>query len=275
MTLLLLRCRARMAWTLLKPGSRKDWGHRILIAVLALIYSPVLVMSFWAIRVLSGTVAETLGIEILHRLLYLPAAGFGFFLMFLVLNRVHSVLFESSDAELLRSLPVTAQRLTRARLTVLAVLLSPLLLLFLPLTVFYGIEASAPPAYYAVAVFLLAFFGLTILGVGALGTCLLALTIPARGLRGLSKYGTLVILLPSGMAAGMLMPMVRQVNDMMDQVLEVADYVAVGPIAWLVDGLGHAAAGESGMAAVLPAVALLASAGGQPRRPRPSSCRSP
>ena len=35
MTLLLLRCRARMAWTLLKPGSRKDWGYRILIAVLA------------------------------------------------------------------------------------------------------------------------------------------------------------------------------------------------------------------------------------------------
>ena len=65
MTLLLLRCRARMAWTLIKPGSRKDWGYRILIAVLALIYSPLLVMMFWGIRVLSGTIAQALGIEVL------------------------------------------------------------------------------------------------------------------------------------------------------------------------------------------------------------------
>ena len=172
-----------------------------------------------------------------------------------------AVLFESSDAELLRSLPITAKRLTHARLTGLAVLLSPVLLLFMPLAVFYGMVADTGPAYYAVAVLFLALFGLTVLGVGALLTCLLALSVPARGLRGLSKYGTLLILFPCGLAAFMLMPMLPQLNDMMDQMLAIADRVAVGPIAWIVDGLAGFA-GDSGIAAALPAAALLACAAG-------------
>jgi hypothetical protein len=257
LTWLYLRYRTRIAWARLKPGSRKDWGYRILIGVIALIYTPLIGVMYWGLNSLFHTIASGPGLDILERLLHLPAAAYGVLLLFLIFNRVHPVLFESADGELLRSLPVGAAQITHARMTGLAILMSPLLVLFLPLTVFYGREADAAIPYYAVAFVLVALFCLTLFGFGALLTSALTLAAPARGLRGVSKYGTLIVLIPAGTAAFMLMPMVRQLDNVADQMLEYADYVAVGPIAWLTSALVAAAHGTVGDL-VAPLAALLA-----------------
>ena len=255
MTWLYLRSRLRITWTRVKPGSRKDWGYRILIGVMVLIYGPVIGVGYWGLSALSHRIAEESGIETLRQLLHLPVAAFSALLLLLVLNRVYPVLFEPADAELLRSLPVTAQALTRARLTGLALLMSPVPLLLLPLLVFFGIEAAAPTPYYAFAVVFVLLFALVVFGIGALTTSVLVWTTPAKGVRGMSKYGTAAILLPVCMAAFMLLPRVREVNGMMEQALAYAEYFAVGPIAWLVQGVANAAAGA--LADVAVAVALL------------------
>lgn len=259
MTLLYLRYRARMAWTLLKPGHRKDWGQRIFICLMVLLYLPVLVMVYWGLGVLAAQVAQSFGIPVLQRLLYLPAAGFGFVLLFLALNRVYPVLFESADNELLHALPIPARRLAHARLVGLALLLSPLLLLFAPLAVIFGLQAGAAAPFYAVGLLLLALFGLAVVGLGALVTTLLALAMSWPALRRLSRYGTALFLIPSAVSFFALIPMATRAVNAMDQLLALADRLAVGPTAWLVDGLAGAAAG-SGSGAIVPALALAATA---------------
>lgn len=243
MTWLYLRYRARIAWARLKPGSRKDWGYRILIGIGILVYSPLIGVMYWGLKSLFHTVASGPGLEVLGRLLHLPAAAFGMFLLFVVFNRVHPVLFESNDTELLRSLPISAPQITHARLTGLAIVMSPLLLLYLPLAVFYGLEAAAGVPFYVASLALVALYGLALFGFCALLTMAMALAVPAKGLRGLSKYGTAIVLIPAGTAMFMLMPMVRQLDNIADQMLEYADYVAVGPVAWITSGLVAAAQG--------------------------------
>ena len=84
MTLLYLRYRARMALALLKPQTRKDWGYRIFIVLLVIFNTPALAMMYWGVHTLFGTVAEVHGMSAVGRLLYLPAAVYGVFLLFLV-----------------------------------------------------------------------------------------------------------------------------------------------------------------------------------------------
>lgn len=257
---LYLRTRLRIAWARIKPGSRKDWGYRILIGVMVLIYSPVIGVGYWGLSALTHKIAAESGMDTLLQLLHLPVAAFSALLLLLVLNRVYPVLFEPADAELLRSLPVTAQALTRARLAGLALLMSALPLLLLPLLVFYGIEAEASAVYYALALVLVLLFALVIFAAGALGTSVLVWTTPAKGVRGMSKYGTAAILLPASMAAFMLLPRVREVSGMMEQMLEYAAYFSIGPIAWLVQGVASAAAGALGELAIIMVLLLLCAA---------------
>lgn len=255
MTWLYLRSRLRMAWTRAKPGSRKDWGFRIAIGFMVLVYAPVIGVGYWGISGLFHSIAAESGLQTLQQLLHLPVAAFAALLLLLVLNRVYPVLFEPADDELLRSLPITAQALTQARLTGLALVMSPVPLLLLPLFVFFGIEAAAPTHYYALAVLHVLLFALVVFAAGALATSLLVWTTPARGVRGMSKYGTTAILLPVSLATFMLLPRARQVSGAMEQVLEYADYVAVGPIAWVVQSLASAVAGT--LAGVATSLALL------------------
>ncbi|MEW6750099.1 MAG: hypothetical protein AB1505_03875, partial [Candidatus Latescibacterota bacterium] len=86
MTGLYLRYRARMLWSLLRPASRRDWGHVGLVAFLLLVYGPLIVVLFAGLQTLSAHIAATRGLEVLHRLLYLPAAAHGVLLLFLALN---------------------------------------------------------------------------------------------------------------------------------------------------------------------------------------------
>ena len=246
MTLLYLRYRVLMAWSALKPGGRKDWGFRIVIGIVCLVNLPVLGLFYWGLRRLFAAVAEAHGLDRLQQLLHLPAAAYGLFLLFLVLNRVHPTLFEATDDALLRSLPIPPRSLAHARLTVLAVSLSPLLLLFMPLAVFYGLEAGASVLYYPTAAIPL--YGLFLLSIGALLTCLLALSLSSRLLRIVSRVGSAVILIPAGLAAVTMMPMAHKALAMIDALLSLAEQVSVGPIAWLVTGLAGAATGAVGQA---------------------------
>ena len=255
-TLLYLRYRAIMAWSQLKPGRRRDWGYAIVIALAIFCNLPAVGFVYLGLYRLFGEVATNFGIETLERLFHLPAGGFGVFLVFLVLNRVYPVLFESADGELLRSLPISAPGLAHLRLSGLGLLLAPVLLLFAPLAAFYGIYAGAPPSYYPIGAVLIACFGLTVLGVCALLTELLALSVPQRGVRGLSRYGTVIFLVPFGFGFFLLLPMARQATGIIDQILALADRFAFGPAAWMVDGLAAAAAGAA-VPTLLAGAALL------------------
>jgi hypothetical protein len=166
MTLLYLRYRVLMAWSALKPGGSKDWGYRIVIGVACLANLPVLALMYWGMRQMFSAIVEGYGLGTLLQLLHLPAAAYAILLLFLVINRVHPSLFEATDDSLLRSLPVRPWLLAHARLTLLALSLSPLLLLFMPLAVFFGMESGAPPHYYPMAALLTAVYGLFILGLG-------------------------------------------------------------------------------------------------------------
>lgn len=259
MTLLYLRYRARMALSLLKPQTRKDWGYRILIVGLAIYSIAALSMMYWGVHTLFAKVAAAYGVDALARLLYLPAAGYGVFLLFLVLNRVYPTLFESSDHELLRSLPIAPPRLTHLRLTGLAILLSPILLFLVPFAVFYGMEVDAAAGYYAISSLLMLLYGLAIVSLGSVVTSALAAVMASPRLRALTRHGTAVVLIPCGLAMSLSLSQTRQamqVMQVMDQALAIADRLAFGPSAWFVNGLTGAAAGM-GARAVLPGAALV------------------
>lgn len=248
MTGLFLRYRARMLLGALRPASRRDWGILGLVAFFVLVYSPMIILMYTSLQLVAERVAEVHGLGVLQRLMYLPAATHGIVLLFLILNRVYPILLESSDRELLRSLPVPAPQLARARLTMLAVALVPVALVFAPLAAFYGHEAGAGLALAGWIALLLAAYLALLVGLGGVVTALLARLLSPVGLRRLSRYGTLIVLFPAAMAASLFLPHLRQVPaavDLLDLPLRYAGHLSHGPSAWLVDGLAAAASGRA------------------------------
>lgn len=244
MTWLYLRYRARMMWTGLRPETGKDWGARIFIGVLILINVPVVAMMYYGIYSLFGVVEEMLGLEALQLLLHVPATAFGLVLLILILGRIFPVLVESADHDLLRSLPIPGPALTRLRLTYLSVVMSPLMLLFVPIAVFYAVHAEALVIAYPAMLLALVIFGMAALGCGALVTTLLAIPFSQRAMRWVSRSATLIVLIPICIAMMVIAPMARRAMEAMDQIRELAGHLAIGPVAWLVDALIAAGGGD-------------------------------
>ena len=243
MTWIYLRYRARMMWAALRPETGKDWGARIFIGVLILVNLPILVMMYWGMFSLFGTVKERISLEALQLLLHLPVTAFGIIFLILILGRIFPVLVESTDHDLLRSLPIPGPALTRLRLTYLSVIMSPLLLLFAPIPVFYGIHAGAGTIAYPAIVVSLLLFGLAAMGCGALVTTALAVPFSRRAMRWVSRSATLLVLIPLTIAMMAAAPMIRRAMEAIDQVQAMAAGLAVGPAAWLVDAIIAATAG--------------------------------
>jgi hypothetical protein len=250
-TTLYLRYRARMLLSFLKPGSRRDWGYLALGAFLVLVYGPIIFLLYATLQSAFAQVAGSHGVPVLQRLLYLPATAHSIGLLFLILNRAHPALLESADGDLLRSLPLSGRTLAQARMSGLALSMAPVALLLAPLLGFYAHEAEAGLGLALWIVLLLALYLLLLVGVGCTVTGLLARTLSPLGLSRLSKYGTLVVLVPMLMSLSLALPnrgIVPQLVEVVNLLLEYADRLRWLPGAWVVRGVGAASAGALGEA---------------------------
>ena len=250
MILLYLRYRLRMLLNYFTRGSKKDWGAVLLPIFVILVNIPFLVGVLFALNQGFKQIAVHYGEETLHRLLYPQIGLVGFLLLLSALKAFYPALFEASDLDFLKAMPIKRTEVYGARFVLQFMALTLVMLLLLPAAVIYGLTLEAHWTYYLTLPLTFLFFALLIVGLSSVVMLLLARLAAGRKWRMIIKYGPTVLMLPLLVGTMVAIPYLQhktrdnEIAEMLPAALSFSHYLAYGPSAWLGDALAAAAAGR-------------------------------